>query len=138
MVITSGGFGFFALFNIYKGNEKFYEEILIPATRRLPPEFSHKLAIAACKFSIFPKQKYADDERLKVKFLNFDLKNPVGIAAGFDKDGEVPDKLLNIGFGFVEIGSVTPLPQPGNEKPRVRKQQPDSLRVKAEGFNLNV
>lgn len=55
----------------------------------------------------------------KTKFLNFELQNPLGIAAGFDKHGEAVDGLSSSGFGFVEIGSVTPQPQPGNEKPRV-------------------
>ena len=55
----------------------------------------------------------------KTKFLNFTLTNPLGIAAGFDKHGEAVDGLHRVGFGFIEIGSVTPEPQPGNEKPRV-------------------
>lgn len=55
----------------------------------------------------------------KTKFFNYNLTNPLGIAAGFDKHGEAIDGLHRIGFGFIEIGSVTPEPQPGNEKPRV-------------------
>lgn len=109
----------FSALNIYRGNGRFYNDFVLPLNSRLSPELSHKLAIYGCKYNIFPKQTLQDNERLRVKFLNFALDNPIGIAAGFDKQGEVPDKLLELGFGFVEVGSVTPLPQPGNDKPRV-------------------
>lgn len=119
--VTTSGSLVFAGFNIYKGNEKFYEDFLMPANRFVSPELSHRLAIYSCKYNIFPKHNEMDSDRLQVKLLNFSLTNPIGIAAGFDKQAEVPDKLMELGFGNVEIGSVTPMPQPGNDKPRVIK-----------------
>ncbi|XP_063698022.1 dihydroorotate dehydrogenase (quinone), mitochondrial [Culicoides brevitarsis] len=133
--VTGGAVLIFSGINIYRGNEKFYNDFVMPLNSRLPPEFSHKLAIVACKYNVFPKPKFEDSERLKVKLLNFNLKNPIGIAAGFDKQAEVPDKLLDLGFGFVEIGSVTPLPQPGNDKPRVFRLNEDKAIINRYGFN---
>ena len=70
----------------------------------------------------------ADDSRLAVRAFGLNFPNPVGIAAGFDKHAEVPDALLRLGFGFVEIGTVTPLPQPGNPRPRIFRLDADEAR----------
>lgn len=136
VTVTASGFAVFSGISIYRGDEKFFQQYLIPASRLLPPETSHRMAILACKYNIFPRHKSLDDgPRLKTKLLNFILDNPVGIAAGFDKHGEVPDKLLENGFGFVEIGSVTPLPQEGNDKPRVFRLEEDMAVINRYGFN---
>jgi len=76
-----------------------------------------------------------DSPKLAARFFGLDFPNPVGIAAGFDKNAEVPDALLRLGFGFVEIGSVTPLPQPGNPRPRLFRLEQDSGIINRFGFN---
>ncbi|MFL1877204.1 quinone-dependent dihydroorotate dehydrogenase, partial [Hansschlegelia beijingensis] len=76
-----------------------------------------------------------DDPRLAVRAFGLDFPNPVGLAAGFDKDARAPDALLGLGFGFVEIGSVTPRPQPGNPKPRLFRLTQDRAIVNRMGFN---
>src|SRR5438105_1454270 len=81
-------------------------------------ENAHTLAIKALKFAPLPPPA-EDDARLNVRAFGLNFPNPVGMAAGFDKHAEVPDALLRLGFGFVEIGTVTPLPQSGNPRPRL-------------------
>uniref|UniRef100_A0A1A9UWV6 Dihydroorotate dehydrogenase catalytic domain-containing protein n=1 Tax=Glossina austeni TaxID=7395 RepID=A0A1A9UWV6_GLOAU len=106
----------FSALCINQSNEKFYEEVLMPATRLLPPEFSHKAAVWACKNKLLGQSR-ADDGILMCFFGSI-LKNPIGLAAGFDKHAEAVEGLSQLGFGFIEIGSVTPEPQPGQPKPR--------------------
>jgi dihydroorotate dehydrogenase len=77
----------------------------------------------------------ADDKRLSVRVFGLNFPNPVGMAAGFDKHGEVPDALLRLGFGFVEIGTVTPLPQAGNPRPRLFRLPADEGVINRLGFN---
>jgi dihydroorotate dehydrogenase len=83
----------------------------------LPPEEAHELTLRALELGAFPDAE-PDDSVLNVRFADLTLPNPVGIAAGFDKDARVPDAILRLGCGFAEVGTVTPLPQPGNPKPR--------------------
>src|SRR5438105_7492263 len=92
------------------------------------------LAIRALKFAPLPPPA-EDDARLNVRAFGLDFPNPLGMAAGFDKHGEVPDPLLRLGFGFVEIGTVTPLPQPGNPRPRLFRLMPDQGLINRLGFN---
>ena len=73
--------------------------------------------------------------RLAVRAFGLNFPNPVGMAAGFDKHGEVPDALLRLGFGFVEVGTVTPLPQPGNPRPRLFRLPADEGVINRLGFN---
>jgi len=89
-----------------------------PLLRMLDAEDAHRLAVYALKFPPFVKL-VADDPRLAVRAFGLNFPNPVGMAAGFDKHAEVPDALLKLGFGFVEVGTVTPVPQSGNPRPRV-------------------
>jgi dihydroorotate dehydrogenase len=89
-----------------------------PVLRLLDAERAHKVGIWAARRGLFPKETRPDPESLSISVWGKDFSNPVGVAAGFDKDGEAVEGLLSLGFGFVEIGSVTPLPQPGNPKPR--------------------
>src|SRR5712675_3229776 len=102
--------------------------------RLLDPEDAHRLAIHALKFPPFVKL-VADDPRLAVRAFGLNFPNPVGMAAGFDKHAEVPDALLKLGFGFVEVGTVTPLPQPGNPRPRLFRLEPDQAVINRLGFN---
>ena len=95
-----------------------FEALARPLLRLLDPEDAHRLAILALKFPPFVELS-ADDPRLAVRAFGLNFPNPVGMAAGFDKHAEVPDALLRLGFGFVEVGTVTPLPQPGNPRPRL-------------------
>ena len=83
------------------------------------PETAHGLSIAALKTGLPLCPKPKPDARLKVRVAGLDFPNPLGMAAGYDKNAEVPDALLALGFGFAEVGTVTPLPQPGNPKPRI-------------------
>ena len=80
-------------------------------------------------------QHAPDDARLAVRAFGLNFPNPVGMAAGFDKHGEVPDALLRLGFGFVEVGTVTPLPQPGNPRPRLFRSTADEGVINRLGFN---
>ncbi|MES2833072.1 MAG: quinone-dependent dihydroorotate dehydrogenase [Pseudomonadota bacterium] len=104
------------------------------ALRRLDPETAHGLAIAALKISLLPAPP-ADDPILRTSLAGLDLPNPVGLAAGLDKNAEALSGLSRLGFGFVECGSVTPLPQPGNPKPRLFRLSEDRGIINRMGFN---
>jgi len=89
-----------------------------PVLMRLPPELSHDLAILSLQYMPLPETK-RDDYRLQVKCFEKIFHNPIGLAAGFDKDGQIVNAARKLGFGFIEVGSVTPNPQLGNKKPRI-------------------
>ena len=95
--------------------EKFFLSLLL----RLPEEISHSIAIFLLKYSLVPPKKKSIRSLTKINFFNFKLTHPVGLAAGFDKNAEALPGLLKQNFSFIEIGTVTPLPQIGNSKPRV-------------------
>jgi dihydroorotate dehydrogenase len=105
-----------------------------PWLRLLDPEDAHRLAILALKI---PPQMglVRNDPRLAVRAFGLNFPNPIGMAAGFDKHGEVPDALLKLGFGFVEVGTVTPQPQIGNPRPRVVRLNADEAVINRLGFN---
>ncbi len=104
--------------------------------RLLEPERAHRLAIrAAGAGCLRPPAEVTRDPRLAVEKLGLSFPNPVGLAAGFDKDGAAPDAMLSLGFGFVEIGTVTPLPQQGNPRPRLFRLAADRAIVNRLGFN---
>jgi dihydroorotate dehydrogenase len=111
-----------------------FDAIARPMLRMLDPEDAHRLAIHALKFPPLVKL-VADDPRLAVRAFGLNFPNPVGMAAGFDKHGEVPDALLKLGFGFVEVGTVTPLPQVGSPRPRVFRLNRDQGVINRLGFN---
>jgi len=98
------------------------------------PEQAHRLAIAALRLAPLPRAA-PDDPRLAVNAFGLTFPNPVGVAAGLDKNAVVPDKLLRLGFGFVEIGTVTPRPQPGNPLPRLFRLDADQGVINRLGFN---
>jgi dihydroorotate dehydrogenase len=105
-----------------------------PLLRLLDPEDAHRLAIRA--LAIPPLVKLvADEPRLAVRAFGLNFPNPVGMAAGFDKHAEVPDAVLRLGFGFVEVGTVTPEPQAGNPRPRVFRLNRDQGVINRLGFN---
>jgi dihydroorotate dehydrogenase len=110
------------------------EALTRPLLRMLDPEDAHRLAIHALRLPPFVKL-VADDPRIAVRAFGLNFPNPVGMAAGFDKHAEVPDPLLRLGFGFVEVGTVTPLPQFGNPRPRVFRLPHDHGVINRLGFN---
>ena len=104
---------------------------------KLDPETAHTLAIKSLKFNFVPNL-FKDGENnslLKTKLFNKDIKNPIGMAAGFDKNAEVYNQLFKLGFGFVEVGTITPLSQFGNPKPRVFRLVEDEALINRLGFN---
>lgn len=103
--------------------------------RALPAERAHKFGIAAAARGLAPKHDGAKHAILKTNLCGLDLPNPVGLAAGFDKDAQVPDAMLAAGFGFVECGTVTPRPQEGNPKPRLFRLTEDRAVINRMGFN---
>ncbi len=106
-----------------------------PLVFKLDPELAHTLAIKALKTNMFLKQKISEVSYLKSELFGREIKNPIGVAAGFDKDAEVYNSLFNIGFGFVEVGTVTPLKQYGNKKQRVFRLENDKALINRLGFN---
>ena len=111
--------------------------ILRPFLFNLDPETAHDLAIKSLKFNIFPNKifKVEDEQMLNINLLGKNFPNPIGLAAGFDKSAEAYNPLLKLGFGFVEIGTVTPLKQPGNTKPRIFRLEDDDALINRLGFN---
>ena len=108
-------------------------ELARPALFALAPETAHRTTIAALKFA--PRKRPPAHGPLATEVAGLSFPNPVGMAAGFDKDGEVPDAVLGLGFGFVEIGSITPLPQAGNPEPRLFRLDRDRAVINRMGFN---
>jgi dihydroorotate dehydrogenase len=105
-----------------------------PLLHALDPESAHHATLAALQFAWLAPCA-PDDTQLAVRAFGLDFPNPVGLAAGFDKDGIASDNLLALGFGFVEIGTVTPLPQPGNPRPRLFRLDRDRGVINRLGFN---
>ncbi len=97
-------------------------------------EAAHGLALRALKTGLVPRDRKPDPPTLGVRLWGQHLANPLGLAAGFDKNAEVPDTLLGVGFGLVEIGSVTPRPQAGNPRPRVFRLSEDRAVINRMGF----
>ena len=110
------------------------ERIGQPLMRMLEPEAAHRLAVNALKMLPLPRPA-ADDPRLAARAFGLSFSNPIGLAAGFDKNGEVAAAVLRLGFGFTEIGTVTPLPQAGNARPRLFRLEADQAVINRLGFN---
>jgi dihydroorotate dehydrogenase len=106
-----------------------------PFLNLLTPEAGHRLALRALKTGFLRAPPRRDDPVLKTRIWGLDFPNPIGLAAGFDKDAEVADAMLALGFGFVEAGTVTPVPQPGNPKPRLFRLEEDEAVINRLGFN---
>ena len=112
--------------------EKLYKKVF-PILNFIPPELAHNLAIKF--FTNFKNKIKPDDPILNIELCNLKFTNPVGLAAGFDKNGEAYDGLMRLGFGFVEIGTVTLNPQYGNKKPRIFRLLEDKAIINRLGFN---
>ena len=111
--------------------------VLRPFLFKLDPETTHDLAIKSLKFNYLPRKMFEveNEQILNIELLGKNFPNPIGLAAGFDKSGEVYNSLLKFGFGFVEIGTVTPLKQFGNPKPRIFRLEDDGALINRLGFN---
>ena len=111
--------------------------ILRPFLFNIDPETAHDLAIKSLKFNPLPSKMFEveDEQMLKIHLLGKNFPNPIGLAAGFDKSAEAYNSLLRLGFGFVEVGTVTPLKQFGNPKPRIFRLKDDYALINRLGFN---
>ncbi len=108
-----------------------------PFLFNLDPETAHSLAIKSLKYNLMPGSFFSveNEEMLKTNLFGRDISNPIGLAAGFDKSAEVYNELFKLGFGFVEVGTVTPEPQYGNKKPRIFRLEKDEALINRLGFN---
>ena len=111
------------------------EQLGLAALRRVDPERAHGLALKALKSGLAPLPGTVTSARLRTRVAGLDLPNPVGLAAGFDKNAEALAPLARAGFGFVEVGAATPRPQPGNPKPRLFRLTEDRAAINRFGFN---
>lgn len=106
-----------------------------PFTSLIDPETAHRLTVRALRLGLGPRQDEPDPASLAIDLFGLHFENPVGIAAGFDKNGEVPDAMLAMGMGFAEVGTVTPRPQSGNPRPRVFRLPLHRAVINRLGFN---
>jgi dihydroorotate dehydrogenase len=111
-----------------------FDAFSLPLLRWFDPEDAHRMAIQGLRL-LPPIRSRPDDPKLAVRAFGLNFPNPIGMAAGFDKSAEAPDALLRLGFGFVEIGSVTPKPQAGNPRPRLFRLERDEAVINRMGFN---
>jgi len=111
--------------------------VLRPFLFNLDPEVAHDLAIKSLKYNPLPSKMFEveDEQMLNIQLLGQNFPNPIGLAAGFDKSAEVYNSIIKLGFGFVEVGTVTPLKQFGNPKPRVFRLENDGALINRLGFN---
>ena len=111
--------------------------ILKPFIFKIDPEMAHDLAIKSLKYNFLPEDlfKVENESILETELFNTKIKNPIGLAAGFDKSAEVYNSLFKFGFGFIEVGTVTPKKQFGNLKPRVFRLENDQALINRLGFN---
>ncbi len=114
--------------------DRLVDRLARPFLHALDPEDAHGLAVKMLKYAPVPPAP-RDDSRLAMRVFGLNFPNPIGVAAGFDKNAEVPDALLRTGFGFVEVGTITPKPQPGNPKPRLFRLDADRGVINRLGFN---
>ncbi|XP_069381054.1 dihydroorotate dehydrogenase (quinone), mitochondrial [Paralichthys olivaceus] len=134
--IISSGSLLFASYLTVVGDERFYANQLMPLLQRIVgAETAHVLAVKMISLGLVPLNRYQDPASLEMNVLGLKFKNPIGIAAGFDKHGEAVDGLQKMGFGFVEVGTITPKPQEGNPKPRVFRLSADRAVINRYGFN---
>jgi dihydroorotate dehydrogenase len=111
-----------------------FDAFSLPLLRWFDPEDAHRMAIQGLRI-LPPVRLRPDDPKLAVRAFGLNFSNPIGMAAGFDKSAEAPDALLRLGFGFVEIGTVTPKPQGGNARPRLFRLERDEGVINRMGFN---
>ncbi|HMM14450.1 MAG TPA: quinone-dependent dihydroorotate dehydrogenase [Parvibaculum sp.] len=106
-----------------------------PMLRHIDPERAHRLTILALKLGLAPRDDEPDPASLAIDLWGLHFSNPLGIAAGFDKNGEVPDAMLKLGLGFAEVGTTTPRPQSGNPRPRIFRLNGEGAVINRLGFN---
>ena len=111
------------------------EQLGLRVLHQVDPETAHGLAITALRLGLAPTPGPVTSKRLKTSLAGMSLPNPVGLAAGFDKNATAVAPLSNAGFGFIEVGAATPLPQPGNDKPRLFRLTEDRAAINRFGFN---
>jgi len=111
-----------------------FDAFSLPLLRWFDPEDAHRLAVQGLKL-LPPARPRPDHQKLAVRAFGLNFPNPIGLAAGFDKNAEVSDALLRLGFGFVEVGTVTPNPQAGNSRPRIFRLERDEAIINRLGFN---
>lgn len=136
--LVIGTVGLVAAIYYYDSRSIAHEHVVMPVVRAVAdPEQGHKLAVAVLSAPSWarPKDMTKDGPELHAELMGMPLDNPVGIAAGFDKDARCIDGLFDIGFGYVEVGSVTPQPQPGNPQPRFFRLEEDDAAINRYGFN---
>ncbi|XP_011404303.2 PREDICTED: dihydroorotate dehydrogenase (quinone), mitochondrial-like isoform X1 [Amphimedon queenslandica] len=115
------------------GSDWSYRYVAMPLVRLMDPERAHRAAVRLANWA--PSTHVEDEKILNTQVWGLSFSNPIGMAAGFDKHGEAYVGLFKVGFGFVEIGSVTPHPQPGNSRPRVFRLNEDKAVINRYGFN---
>ncbi|OMJ26607.1 Dihydroorotate dehydrogenase (quinone), mitochondrial [Smittium culicis] len=128
------GASFFA-FYFTNTRSSFHEYVSVPLLRLLDEELAHDLSILALKYNLAPKDKKNDDESLQINLWGKTLSNPIGLPAGYDKNARVMDKLFDLGFGAVEVGSITPQPQSGNPKKRLFRLTESQAIINRMGLN---
>lgn len=106
-----------------------------PLLHCMDAETAHGLTIKALKTGLCGSKKIISPPNLAISCLGLNFHNPLGLAAGFDKNAEVPDAMLAMGFGFVEVGTITPRPQEGNSRPRLFRLSEDRAVINRMGFN---
>ncbi len=112
-----------------------FYKFIRPVIFTIPPETSHNLALTALKYGLVKKAVFREYPQLKTEIFGIKFDNPIGLAAGFDKNGVAIAPLLNCGFGFIEVGTCTPLPQKGNDQPRLFRLSEDEAVINRFGFN---
>ncbi|UWQ47099.1 quinone-dependent dihydroorotate dehydrogenase [Leisingera aquaemixtae] len=114
---------------------KLTEKLALAAMHRIDPEAAHGLSIKALTMGLAPAPSPVTSPRLRTTLAGIELPNPVGLAAGYDKNAEALAPLSKSGFGFIEVGAATPRPQPGNPKPRLFRLTEDKAAINRFGFN---
>ena len=114
---------------------KFYEKLTLPILNTLNSEIAHDLSILILQSNLIPGPGKLTSDRLKINICGLNLPNPLGLAAGYDKNAKVVPQLAKLGFGFIEVGAATPLPQKGNPKPRIFRLKKDLAIINRLGFN---
>ncbi len=110
-------------------------DLAFPLLRLLDAERAHALALAALRAGLTGRDPTPPEPRLAVRAMGLDLPNPIGLAAGFDKDARALPALMRLGFGAIEAGTVTPLPQAGNDRPRLFRLPEEAAVINRMGFN---
>lgn len=133
--IAIGGSLGFGGYVFYNNDSSLHRRVTMPLFHCLDPETSHRLSIWAMRHKLLPRRRELPHASIETNLLGMKCSSPIGLAAGYDKDGEAVEGLFRLGFGLVEIGSVTPNPQPGNPKPRVFRLTENEAVINRYGFN---